>query len=428
MFIHKVQRFVQLRAGEGPALGWSFLYFFLLLGSYYVIRPIRTEMVIVSGIDKLHWLALAVFVGMLVVVPIFGWMTQKLRRHVFLNTVYVFFSLNLLVFYLLFNGAETTPNLARAFYVWVGVFNLFVVSVFWSFMADIFDRDQSRRLFATIAAGGTCGALIGPIVTALLVEKIGISNLFLVAATMLMGTLYCIQKLRLWKQRISAKQGGQSAVQPKIKGGILDGIKLVASSPYLLGICILMCGYSLCATLLSIQVAEQVEVLYPDSAIRTRLFAIIDSVVNFLTLVFQLFLTSRLLKWLRMARMLAVLPVCMLLGFVAVIFMPVIVVYALAEIVRRAFEYGINKPAREMLYVPLAREEKYKAKNFIDTGVHRGADLLSTWVMAGFRSAGFSSQLISGFAALLATGWLVAALRTGKAYRSLSNSDKLAAQ
>jgi len=428
MLIHKVRRFVQLRDGEAPALVWSFAYFFLLLGSYYVIRPIRTEMVIVSGIDQLHWLALAVFIGMLVVVPIFGWMTQKLRRHVFLNAVYIFFSLNLLVFYLLFKSAEVSPMLARAFYVWVGIFNLFVVSVFWSFMADIFDRDQSRRLFATIAAGGTAGALTGPIITALLVERIGVSNLFLVAAAMLCATLYCIQKLRLWKQSTLLEQGSQELIQPKIKGGVLDGIKLVMSSPYLLGIGVLMCGYSLCATLLSIMVAEQVEVLYPDSSLRTRLFAIIDSVVNFLTLVFQLFLTSRLLKWLRMARMLAVLPLLMLLGFVGIIFAPVIIVYAGVEIVRRAFEYGINKPAREMLYVPLAREEKYKAKNFMDTGVHRGADLLSTWVMAGFRSAGFSSQIIAGIAALIASGWLVAALRTGKAYRSLSNSDKLSAQ
>ena len=428
MFSQKIRRFVQLRQGEGPALVWSFIYFFLLLGSYYVIRPIRTEMVIVSGIDQLHWLALAVFGGMLLVVPIFGWMTQKLRRHVFLNAVYIFFSFNLVIFYLLFNAAETTALLARAFYVWVGVFNLFVVSVFWSFMADIFNREQSRRLFATIAAGGTSGALLGPLVTALLVGRIGISNLFLVAAVMLIGTLFCINKLRLWRQNFSEQQGLQNKAQPKLKGGVLDGIKLVMSSRYLLGICVLMTGYSVCATLLSIQVAEQVEVLYPDSLERTRLFAIIDSVVNFLTLVFQLFLTSRLLKWLRMARMLAILPLAMMLGFIAVIVAPLIVFYAVAEIVRRAFEYGINKPAREMLYVPLPRDEKYKAKNFIDTGVHRGADLMSTWLMAGFRWAGLSSQMVALMAALLAGGWLLVALRTGKAYRSLSNSDKLAAQ
>ena len=153
-------RLVDVRPNEVSALAWSFFYFFLLLCSYYIIRPIRTEMIIVSGIDQVHWLALGVFLSMLLIVPVFGWMTRNLTRKVFLNTVYLFFSFNLILFYLVFRAGEVTPFIARSFYVWAGVFNLFVVSVFWSFMSDIFVREQSRRLFAAIAAGGTTGACL----------------------------------------------------------------------------------------------------------------------------------------------------------------------------------------------------------------------------------------------------------------------------
>lgn len=413
-------RLVDVRPNEVSALAWSFFYFFLLLCSYYIIRPIRTEMIIISGIDQVHWLALGVFLSMLLIVPVFGWMTRNLSRKVFLNSVYLFFSFNLILFYLVFRAGEVTPLIARSFYIWVGVFNLFVVSVFWSFMSDIFVREQSRRLFAAIAAGGTSGAIVGPIITALLVERLGVSNLFLIAASLLVLTLYCIHKLRVWRLQNPILQidvGQQQKPQPKLKGGVLDGIKLVTGSKYLLGICTLMLGYSLCATLLSLMVAEQIETLFPDSVTRTRLFSVIDTVVNVIALIFQLFLTSRLLQWLRMSRTLAILPGVFLLGFVLLVFAPVFFLFGGLEVLRRSFEYGVNKPAREMLYVPLKREEKYKAKNFIDTTVHRGGDLLSTWVMAGFKFLGLSSQMISLVAAIIAAGWVTMAIRVGLDYR-----------
>lgn len=427
-FQRNLLRLVDVRPHEISALAWSFFYFFLLLCSYYIIRPIRTEMIIISGIDQVHWLALGVFLSMLLIVPVFGWMTRNLTRQVFLNTVYLFFGFNLIVFYLVFRVGEITPLIARSFYVWVGVFNLFVVSVFWSFMSDIFVREQSRRLFAAIAAGGTTGAIVGPIITALLVEKLGVSNLFLIAASLLVLTLFCIHKLRRWRlhnpiDRVDLLH--QQKHQPKLKGGVLDGIKLVVGSKYLLGICTLMLGYSLCATLLSLMVAEQIEVLYPDSLARTRLFSVIDTTVNVIALIFQLFLTSRLLKWLRMSRTLAILPSVFLFGFVLLVFAPVLFLFGGLEVLRRSFEYGVNKPAREMLYVPLMREEKYKAKNFIDTTVHRGGDLLSTWVMAGFKFLGLSAQMISFLAAIIAAGWVYMAFRVGLDYRQRVDAPAL---
>ena len=223
---------VSVKPKEVKALALSFTYFFCLLCAYYVLRPIRDEMGIQGGVDNLQWLFTATFITMLCVVPLFGWACSRYARAQLLPIVYGFFILNILLFYFLYRFDLVSPQyLARIFFVWVSVFNLFVVSVFWSFMVDVFDNEQAKRLFGFIAAGGSAGAITGPLLTTTLVKSLGTVNLLLISALFLGCALVCIYLLRAWAQ--SSKHQETEA----IGGGIFDGVKRVIRSPYLLGIC-----------------------------------------------------------------------------------------------------------------------------------------------------------------------------------------------
>lgn len=423
-----LERTMAVSREEAKALGWAFSYFFALLCSYYIIRPMRDEMGIAGGVEHLQWLFSGTFLAMLAVVPLFGWITRRYTTQRFLPFVYYFFVGNLLVFYALFKSDVTHAYVARAFFIWVSVFNLFVVSVFWSFMADTFTNQQAKRLFGVIAAGGTAGALSGPMLTAALVVHIGPANLLPLAAAVLAWAVLCIHRLIAWKRSTSApslRPDGEnsSAVSrskpeprsDKVMGGsIFAGVQLVFRSSYLAGICLLILFYSSLATFLYFHQAQIVKESFDDAATRTAVFAVMDFSVNAITLAVQIFITGRLIRKIGVGWTLALIPVLLVIGFLALGTAPVLGVIVVVQVLRRAGNYAIMRPAREMLYVVLGREEKYKAKNFIDTVVYRGGDAVSAWFYAALQGLGLSASHIALMAAPLAAIWSWISFKLGK--------------
>ncbi len=405
-----LRRLVNVERGEVRALLWSFAYFFSLLCAYYIVRPMRDEMGIAGGVKNLQWLFTGTFLVMLAAVPFFGWITSRYPRRRFLPYVYYFFIANVLIFFLLFKSDITHAYIARAFFIWASVFNLFIVSVFWSFMVDTFTSEQAKRLFGFIAAGGTAGALTGPALTAGLAVHLEPSNLLLISAAFLGLAVVCVKRLIAWQQDVGdpmdAAQGETSRNDEKAMGGrILDGFRLVLGSPYLLGICLLMLLYTTLATFLYFQQAEIIRDAFDDPGQRTTVFAAMDFVVNALTIAIQVFLTGRLVRSLGLGLTLALIPILLGVGFLVLGFSPVLAVLVVVQVLRRAGNYAITRPSREMLYTVVSKEEKYKAKNFIDTAVYRGGDAVSAWAYTALTRLGLSLSVIAFVAVPLAAIW-----------------------
>lgn len=374
---------------------------------------------ITAGIENLHWLFTGTFIAMLMVVPLFGYLTSRLQRRQFLPYVYYFFIINILLFYLLFESEYSIVITARAFFIWISVFNLFVVSVFWSFMTDLFSSEQAKRLFGFIAAGGTIGAIAGPLLTTILVQQLGTSTMLLISVGLLGLSIVCIRQLSGWQYAQHDKETNQYQHEKPLGGGLLDGIRLVACSPYLLGISLLMLLFTLLSTFLYFQQAQIVKEAFTDSETRTAVFAAIDFTVNTLTLIIQTLITARLVKGLGLGLTLALIPLWLSLGFLLLGLFPILPVLIAVQVMRRAGNYAIMRPAREMLYVVLSREEKYKAKNFIDTVVYRGGDAVSSWIYAGFKGVGFSLSTIAWIAVPISLIWAWIAYALGRKQKAI---------
>ena len=414
-------RVLKTEQHELPALLWAFFYFFCLLCSYYILRPVRDEMGIQGGVDKLQWLFSATFVGMLVAVPFFGFLSARFPRQRLIPLVYYFFAANLLLFFVLMQNGVDKVILARTFFVWVSVFNLFVISLFWSFMADIFSNAQARRLFGVIAAGGSSGAIAGPLLTALLVGHIGTHHLLLLSIGLLLLSTLAVAKLNTWA-RIHGS--GKSEARP-IGGSIWAGIKLTLNSPYLLGMSIYLLFLTLLATLIYFEQMRLVADQLKDSAARTRLFAQIDLAVNVLTLLVEIFLTNRLISRFGVALLLMVLPLLNVVGFGALVVAPTLVVIVVFQALRRVVEYALARPVREILFTVVSREEKYKAKNFIDTVIYRGGDAVSGWLSSFLKGAGVGLASVATLAIPLALGAALVGWYLGKKQEKLKNTADL---
>jgi AAA family ATP:ADP antiporter len=421
-WINRVFKLTSLRPGEGAQVVWSFGYFFSLLCAYYIIRPMRDEMGIVGGVDNLQWLFTATLVVMAAAVPLYGWISSAFARRIFLPWVYAFFIINLLLFYVLMRDAQPSIVTARIFFVWTSVFNLFIVSVFWSFMADLYNNEQARRLFGLIAAGGTLGALSGPLLTATLVQPLGADNLLLVSAALLGFAILCIRQLtRPGDRSVQADRQAQSnLVEDSLGGNAWEGFTLVLKSPYLIAICLLMLLFTTLATFLYFMQAEIVRDAFDDSAQRTAVFAAMDFAVNALTLLFQLVLTARLISWIGLPLTLALVPLLLALGFFIIGLSPILAVLIVVQVIRRAGNYAIMRPAREMLYVVLSRREKYKAKSFIDTFVYRGGDAISAWLFTAVRALGMELSAIALASVPIALLWAGLSFKLGKQQSALS--------
>jgi AAA family ATP:ADP antiporter len=416
-----LERVVALRPGEGRALAWSFAYFFCLLAGYYVLRPLRDEMGIAGGLRNLQWLFTATFVAMLAAVPVFGAMVARLPRRRFVPLVYHFFVANIAIFWLLLTFDVGKMQVARVFFVWISVFNLFAVSVFWSFMADLFASEQAKRLFGFIAAGGTAGALLGPALTVGLAVPLGPVNLLFVAALFLELAVLCARRLEsAAAPRASAAPTTEPAPSAQAEaaalgGGWLAGIAMVLRSPYLAGIALWVFLLSLAGTFLYIQQANIVAAASDDPGVRTRIFATIDLSIGILTIVVQFFATGRLLARFGVGRAAAVLPLVFGLGSLALAFTPTLLMVIAFQAIQRTANFALSNPAREVLFTVLEREEKYKAKNVIDIVVFRGSDALSGWLFTVLRGAGLELSTISLATVPLAGAWLLLALALGRA-------------
>ena len=414
-------RVLKTEQHELPALLWAFFYFFCLLCSYYILRPVRDEMGIQGGVDKLQWLFSATFVGMLAAVPFFGFLSARFPRQRLIPLVYYFFAANLLLFFVLMQNGVDKVILARTFFVWVSVFNLFVISLFWSFMADIFSNAQARRLFGVIAAGGSSGAIAGPLLTALLVGHIGTHHLLLLSIGLLLLSTLAVARLNTWA-RIHGS--GKSEARP-IGGSIWAGIKLTLNSPYLLGMSIYLLFLTLLATLIYFEQMRLVADQLKDSAARTRLFAQIDLAVNVLTLLVEIFLTNRLIGRFGVALLLMALPLLNVVGFGALVVAPTLVVIVVFQALRRVVEYALARPVREILFTVVSREEKYKAKNFIDTVIYRGGDAVSGWLSSFLKGAGVGLASVATLAIPLALGAALVGWYLGKKQEKLKNAADL---
>jgi len=411
----RLDEILNIESGEWRPVAWSFLYFFCLLGGYYVLRPVRDEMGIQSGLQNLPWLFTATFVAMLLAVPLYGWAATRFARRSLLPVVYGFFIVNLLAFYVAFTGGAPVAVVARVFFVWLSVFNLFVVSVFWSFMVDIFNREQSRRLFGLIAAGGSMGAITGPAVTAKLAQVVGIFNLLLVSAAMLSLALLSIWRLRVWSRRTPSADDDVEA----LRGRWWDGMTRVLQSRYLWGVSAYILLYTTVATFLYFIQAHIVHDSFDDPARRTQVFALLDLATNTLTVVLQLFFTGRIVARWGLPTVLGIVPIVVAAGFLILGWAPVLVLIALVQVLRRAGNYALARPGREMLYGVLPRIDKYKSKNFIDTVVYRGGDAVSGWIYAAMAALGLGMAGIAWAAIPLALAWLLVGLFLGRRYREL---------
>jgi AAA family ATP:ADP antiporter len=416
-----VARFVQAEPQEIWPLAWSFGYFFCLLCGYYILRPVRDEMAIQGGVHNLPWMMTGTFLTLLAVTPLFGWLSARYSRYRLLLAVYLFFIANLVGLYLLMTGQQYIEWVARGFFVWLSVFNLFVVSVFWSFMADLFTPAQGARLFGMIAAGGSTGALFGPLFTTGLTYLFPVPVLMLVSALFLLACIGCIYKLEAWSRGRTVSHRENSG-EP-LGGGFLAGIRLVWSSPYLLGIAAFILLYSTTSTFLYFQQATIAEANFPNGAARTAFFADIDFWVNVLTIVFQLFLTGRLTAWLGVTAMLCALPLFSVAGFAALAAPPTVAVFVVVQVARRVSNFALARPTREVLFTSVPREDRYKAKNFIDTVVYRGGDQVASWSYAGLLALGLGLTGIAIVAVPLSAAWLALSVWLGRKQESAEEAE-----
>ncbi|AKC88176.1 membrane protein [Pseudoxanthomonas suwonensis] len=416
-----------------PALWWSLLYFFCLLTGYYVLRPVRDAMgasgdvaavfppALVdwaqrAGIDlgafTLQLLFTATFVCMVLLQPVYGALVSRYPRRVFLPAVYLFFIACLGFFHWAFDRA--LPGRGAAFFVWVAVFNLFAVSVFWSYMADVFDNENAKKVYGYIGAGGTLGALLGPSITRLLAERIGVGNLLLVSAGFLGVCLLCILMLRPWaiaRERAHHERSGEEAMG----GSVLAGLRLVWQDPLLRAMALLMFfGVGVGTLLYNEQAAIARKLL--DDATRTAYYARLDLAVNLLTILIQVFLTRWLLRRFGIAPLLLVPASAILLGFALLAASPLPMLIWVVQVMTRACEFSLAKPARETIYTRVDREARYKAKAVIDTMVYRGSDLSFVWLHKALAAFGSSVVFLAGVGVALcmtASAWAVVRAQRG---------------
>lgn len=410
-------RLVDVRPHEVAGMLLSFVYFFCVLTSYYMLRPLRDAMAVAGGVKALPWLFSATFVATLVVVPLWSMLVSRVPRRTLLPIVYRFFIANLLIFYLLFRADAAGLATARAFFIWQSVFNVLAVAVFWAFMADLFRHDQGKRLFGFISAGGSVGAMVGPFVTSLLVEKIGVHNLVLVSAVLLEGAAQCVRLLLRWHARAKAIEAPDSVVrtdEPVGGGGVLSGFRVVFSSPYLLGIAAFVALTTVCATFGYALQVELVAATGMSGAARTALFARLDLAANALIALLQIAVIGRVMVKVGVLPPLVALPPVFALGFLALAAAPTLAVSNLAYIARRAFGYGVAGPASKVLFTVVDREQKYKATAFIDTVVFRGGDMLGSWAFAALAAAGLGLASRALTAVPLAVVWTVVAIFVGR--------------
>lgn len=408
-------RIVRALPGELKPVLLSFGYFFFVLACYYVLRPVRDEMGIRGGVRNLPWLFTGTFVSSLVIAPIYAALVARLRRSVFIPSVYGFLILNIVAFWALLTAGAYAAQTAMVFFVWITVFSVFAVSVFWSFMADLYTSDQAKRLYPFIAAGGALGGFAGSATVTGLAKVIGPSNLLIVAAVLLGLALACAMGL---EKTPIAKGPAKRKTDPAagVGGGWLSGVVTILKSPYLGGIALWVFLLSLANTFAYYMQAQVISDANLDSASRTQIFGAIDLAANVLIPLTQLLITGFLLKRVGIGPTLAIVAAVAAAGFLALAAMPVLAVVIAVQVAYRAGSFALSNPAREALWPVVDRADKYKTKNVVDNVVFRGGDVANSWIYNALSAtAGLGTAAIALIGAAVSAGWIVVSIALGRA-------------
>jgi AAA family ATP:ADP antiporter len=413
--------FVERR--ELPLVVTAFFLFFCVLGGYFAVRPVRETVGTILGRDRVANLWLATWIVSLAIVPFYGWVVAKIRRSVFLPLIYGFVAVALAIVGVVLRAQSESVAVAQFFYVFISVLSLFLVSVFWSFLVELFDSGQAKRLFPVIAAGGTAGALVGPLFTDFTARMIGNAGiLFVGAALFVLAVLLQAILIHLWKSAPEPpRDRGEVHHQARdraLGGNPFAGITLVLRSPYLLGIAVYVTLLATATTFLYFEQLRLVATTFSDPQTRTSVFARIDWIVQGLTILAQLFITGRIASRMGLVVLLTIIPVAILFGFVALAIWNTFAVLAIVIVLRRSGEYAFVRPGREMLWTPMSKETKYKAKNFVDVPVYRGADAAVAQLQRAIEGAGFGVQTAALLGALAAVVWALNGWWLGRRYDS----------
>lgn len=406
---HWLARLADVRPGEGRAVAWAFVQFVLLMAALYAVRPLRDEMGIRSGVENMQWLFSGTFLGIVLVVPAYAWAVSRWSRRIVVPRVFTALALSMLACWLASRWlpGAAQPALSAIVFIWISVFNVLAVSVFWSLLVDLVEPEASRRLFGIVAAGGTVGAVLGPSLAGLLVTVVSPEALLLVAGGMLAAASVCTR-------RIDHALSGPRPDPAPVGGGMLHGFRLMLSNARLRGIS----GYLLCMTWIStILYFEQAHIVKASglaSAERTALFAWVDLAVNATAITVQTLLTGRIIRRAGLVTVLVLLPVISVAALGVLAVAPTLAVIVVVQVARRATNYALARPAREMLYTDVERDAKYKGKNVVDTVVYRGGDAVAGWAFRGLQLAGLSLSAIAWLGVPVALGWAVLGRRLGR--------------
>jgi len=402
---------------EVRAVVLSMFYFFFLFGSYSVVKPVRDVMGTVYGVSHLQELFTATFIASFVFAPLYSGLASRLKLSTFLPWVYGFVAVTILLFYALFvSGKYQDRWIAAGFYVWVSTFNMLIISVFWTFMADIFSRTQAKRLFGFVAAGGTIGGIVGPAIATFFATRIGNNHLLLISAAGFGVTALLVRMLAAEKRKLLAEglEAQPTSLEHRLKGNPFDGFRLLLQSRYLLLLAVFLLLMTWISTIVYFQLGDLITKAFPSREARTQAYGIIDLTVNSLAVLIQLFGTGRIIARFGVNTGLLLNPIIMVVAFLAIAFSPVLLVLGGVQIVRRVAEYAVAKPTREMLFTVVDQESRYKAKNVIDTVVYRFGDFSSAWVSAAILPYGLAGLAI--FGAIVSGIWFPIAYLLGKWY------------
>jgi AAA family ATP:ADP antiporter len=417
-----LRRLVVLQPGEAPVVLVSLATLLCTFSSYTMLRPVRDALGVTSGLEKIPYLFWGVFLAMLLLQPVYGWLTSRYARSVFLPWVYGFFVVNLLLFWFWFHVQADHTWIARTYYVWVSVFNLFVVAAFWSLMADVFTREQAGRVFGFIWAGASAGGLIGPFLDRVLALRIGAINLLPISAGLLFAGLLLMMRVIRWQRGRVVAAVAANAPAPRVEhgvgGGVLAAFSQVARSPYLIAIAVFVFFMTWVSTFFYLEQQSFVAKAFHNADERAHFFATIDFAVQGASLLLQALLFSRLFKWFGMRALLMAVPLMMIGAYALYALVPTFIVLNWMYGIRRVADYGITRPCRDSLFTVVSREEKYQAKSLIDTFAYRGGDALSGSLYKAF-TAGFSAghSAVGWLGAAVSALWMLLALALGGAFQ-----------
>ena len=407
----------KIESNELTATLLSFTFVFVLMTAYFILRPVRDSLSSDWTDEQLSWLWTSTFFVSVIAVSIYGAVISRIRMRVIVPSMYAFFAISFVGFYIAGRTLGDNDLVNRAYYVWLSVFSLYHLSVFWTFMSGLYNKEQAKRLFAIIAMGATAGAIAGPAIAALFADRIGNLNLLLIAAVLLMLPLAIIGRL----EQLRISDLGNEDAQTDLAGGRelsanpFSGFKTFASNPYLLAIGLFILLYVVMNTFIYFELRKMMGDF--DRETRTQIWAGIDLAVNSLTFVVGLFVTGRLATRVGMPTTLALIPVFMVGGWVVVALSPVLAVLAGLQIVRRAGNYAITRPGREMLFTAVDADTRYKAKPVIDVVVYRGGDMVTAWFYTALTTGlAMGTAGVAAMAAVVAAIWAGAGVFLGRKY------------